>query len=142
MKVTMILADFAEAVRGKLYIMGGGWSVTGPAPTPTAIAVKIEVPWNQANQRHKLRLELFDGDRKPVLVPAPAGNAPLQIGGDFEVGRPAGLIQGTPIDATFAFNILPIQLQSGSRFTWVLSINEKTNKNWEASFSTREKPKK
>ena len=29
-KVTMMLADAAQAVEGKLYILGGGWSVTGP----------------------------------------------------------------------------------------------------------------
>jgi len=26
----MMLADAAQAVNGKLYIMGGGWSVMGP----------------------------------------------------------------------------------------------------------------
>jgi hypothetical protein len=27
MKLTMLLADAAEAVNGKLYILGGGWSI-------------------------------------------------------------------------------------------------------------------
>src|SRR5712692_6126152 len=58
MKVTMLLADAAQAVNGKLYILGGGWSVTGPAPSPSAIALKIEVPWDEANTRHKLTLDL------------------------------------------------------------------------------------
>ena len=44
MKVTMLLADAAQAVNGKLYILGGGWSVAGPDPTPMAIALKMEVP--------------------------------------------------------------------------------------------------
>jgi hypothetical protein len=30
MKVTMMRADAVQAVAGKLYILGGGWSVTGP----------------------------------------------------------------------------------------------------------------
>ena len=32
MKVTMLLADSAQAIEGKLYILGGGWSITGPDP--------------------------------------------------------------------------------------------------------------
>lgn len=31
MKVTMLLADAATVAEGKLYILGGGWSVTGRA---------------------------------------------------------------------------------------------------------------
>ena len=52
MKLTMLLADAAEAVGGKLYILGGGWSITGPQPTPSAIAIKIDVPWDQTNKVH------------------------------------------------------------------------------------------
>ena len=62
MKITIMLADFAQAVNGKLYIMGGGWSLTGPAPSPSAIAIKVEVPWNDTNRKHSLKLELLDGD--------------------------------------------------------------------------------
>ena len=32
MKVTILLADAAQAVEGKLFVLGGGWSVTGPEP--------------------------------------------------------------------------------------------------------------
>src|SRR4051794_17346369 len=58
MKVTMILADSAQAVDGKLYVLGGGWSLAGPGPTPMALAVKIEVPWDRGNMRHHLTIEL------------------------------------------------------------------------------------
>ena len=33
----MLLADAAQQLGGKLYILGGGWSVTGPQPAPSAI---------------------------------------------------------------------------------------------------------
>ena len=62
MKVTIMLADFAQAVNGKLYIMGGGWSLIGPAPCPTAIAIKIEVPWNQTNEKHNLKFSSYRGN--------------------------------------------------------------------------------
>ena len=38
MKVTMLLADYAAVADGKLTIVGGGWSVTGPVSPPFAIA--------------------------------------------------------------------------------------------------------
>lgn len=137
MKVTMMLADFAQVVGGKLYIMGGGWSITGPAPTPSAIAVKIEVPWNETNRQHEFKIELMDSDHRPVLMPTPAGNAPLVIQGNFEVGRPVGVIQGSPIDSTLAINLGPIPLQPASRFVWRLSIDGKSEDTWFVGFSTR-----
>lgn len=142
MKVTIMLADFAQAIGGKLYIMGGGWSITGPAPCPSAIAIKIEVPWNLTNQNHNLKLDLLDADYRAVAVPTPAGNAPLVIGGNFEVGRPAGLIPGTPIDVALAFNIAPITLEPGKRFIWKLTINGETKEDWQAAFSTRQAKQK
>src|SRR4029077_19300015 len=36
-KVTMLLADFAQVADGKLTVVGGGWSLTGPEPTPFGI---------------------------------------------------------------------------------------------------------
>ncbi len=137
MKVTLMLADFAEAVNGKLYIMGGGWSLTGPLPSPSAIAIKIEVPWNETNQRHNLKLELMDSDYHPILVPTPAGNAPLVISGDFEVGRPAGIPQGTPIDVPMAFNIGPIPLEPDKRYVWKFMIDGNSKDEWQLTFSTR-----
>ena len=37
MKVSLLLADSAQAVAGKLYLLGGGWTVTGPEPSPFAM---------------------------------------------------------------------------------------------------------
>src|SRR5258708_40189637 len=117
MKVTMMLADAAQALLGKLFILGGGWWVTGPAPTPSALALKIEVPWGEANRRHKLVVALLDADDQPV--PDPAGN-PIEIAGEFEVGRPPGLPAGTPLDAAIAVGIAPLPLRPGSRYVWRL----------------------
>ncbi len=133
----MLLADFAQAVDGKLYVMGGGWSLTGPMPSPSAIALKIEVPWNETNRKHSLKIELLDSDFHPVHAPSPSGPAPLVIGGDFEVGRPVGLLQGTPIDVPLAFNIGPIPLEPGKRFVWKLSIDGESREDWQVAFSTR-----
>lgn len=137
MKVTMLLADYAQAINGKLYIMGGGWSITGPQPSQSALAIKIEVPWNDTNRNHTVKVELLDADYNPVLVNTPAGNSPLVLTGGFEVGRPPGIIVGSPLDVPFAFNIAPIPLQPQSRYIWRLSIDGASDENWEVAFSTR-----
>ena len=66
MRVTLMLADSAQVADGKLfYILGGGWSITGP-PAPSAIALLVEVPWDQTNRRLEWRFELVDSDGYPV----------------------------------------------------------------------------
>ncbi len=139
-KVTMLLADHAQAVQGKLYITGGGWSITGPNPTPSALAIKVEVPWGEANRKHEWKLSLIDGHGQPVRVPTPVGDANIEFAGNFECGRPAGLPQETPLDMTLAFNLGPIPLQPGSRYAWKLKINDLETTDWEVWFSTRPMP--
>jgi hypothetical protein len=132
--VTLMLADAAQAVNNKLYILGAGWSLTGPEPTPSAIALHVKVPWDQANERHRLRLELLDSDGQPVVIP---DEGPLAIEADFEVGRPAGLIRGTPIDVSMAVTIGPISIPPGGRYEWRLSIDGHHEDDWYLAFSTR-----
>ena len=92
MQVTMLFADAAQVANGKLFILGGGWSVTGPEPSPSAIVLKIAVPWDQANKSHHLVLSLIDTDGNPLTASDPAGQQqPFRIEADFEAGRPAGI---------------------------------------------------
>jgi len=138
MKVTMLLADAAQAVGGKLYILGGGWSLIGPEPSPIAFAIKIEVEWTEANIRHQLHLALYDEDGQPVSISSPAGEQPVEIKSHFEVGRPPGLQQGTPLDMPLAINLSPLPLQAGKRYSWRCYINDDLVE--EIGFSTREHP--
>jgi hypothetical protein len=137
-KVTMMLADAAQEVGGKLYILGGGWSITGPDPLPMAIALKLEVPWDRTNEQHSLLIELLDDDGNPVLVEGPeADEVPLQVTGEFEAGRPPGIKPGTPIDSALAVNFGPLPLEPGRRYQWRLSIDGDTDEDWTLGFSTR-----
>jgi Family of unknown function (DUF6941) len=135
MMVTMLLCDAAQAVDNKLYVLGGGWSVTGPAPAPSAIALHLKVPWDEANLPHTMRLELIDSDGEPVLG-SPEG-APIVIETQFEVGRAAGLPPGTPIDLSVALNFGPIPLAPGGRYEWRLTIDGRAEADWHLAFSTR-----
>ncbi|HXU89008.1 MAG TPA: hypothetical protein VFQ62_09155 [Methylomirabilota bacterium] len=133
MNVTMMLCDSVQAVNGKLYILGGGWNVTGPDPSPSAIAILVRVPWDQANRRHRLRLDLVNEDGQPVQVEG----RPLQIGAEFEVGRPAGHRPGRPLNIPLGINLGPLPLAADRHFEWRCYIDDETNDDWRMEFSTR-----
>ena len=135
----MLLCDYAQASEGKLNIIGAGWSIKGPN-APMGIAIKIEVPWNDTNKRHVWRLELRDADGEPVTIETPLGVQPVSIEAPFEVGRPPGLPEGTPLDYTAALNLPPMPLQEQMRYTWYFEINGASQDDWHLSFLTRPNP--
>ncbi len=137
MRVTMLLADAAQVAEGKLYILGGGWSAIGPIIPPMAIAIKIDVDWDQANRRHILDLALVDEDGHPVKIPTPLGEQPVTFHTEFEVGRPPGLRPGTSIGAPLAISIGPLPLRPDTGYEWRLTMNVETRGDWCLSFRTR-----
>ena len=131
----MMLADAAQEVNGKLYVLGGGWSVTGPVLPPMALALKLDVPWSAANQPHEFLLVLVDADGHPVLVAGDDGE--VRAGGTFEVGRPPDLPAGTDIDFAFAVTVPSLPLAAG-RYAWHLWIDGETSEDWQRPFQVRE----
>src|SRR3974377_2306378 len=74
MKTTMLLCDYAQEVAGKLYVLGGGWSIYRGTPVTMGLAVKIAVPWDGANMPHEFAARLVTEDGgDPVLPPAGGG---------------------------------------------------------------------
>ena len=67
----MMLCDSAQVAEGKLYILGGGWSVTGPDATPSAIAIKLDVDWHEADRPHHWELYLENADGQITAAPRP-----------------------------------------------------------------------
>jgi hypothetical protein len=102
-----------------------------------ALALKIEVPWDQANQVHELHLALLDTDGRPVTVPTPEGDQPVEFKAKFEVGRPPGLQQGTPLDYVLALSMESLPVPPGGRYEWRLEIDGHTEESWRVGFSTR-----
>ena len=137
---TILLADAAQAIDNKLYVLGGGWSVTGPEPSPSALAIALKVPWDEANQRHELRVELLDSDGHPITLGSEEASQGVVVESHFEVGRPPGLRPGTPIDLAFAINLGPMPLPPAGRYEWRLSIDGESEAHWHAAFSTRPLP--
>ena len=137
MRVTMMLADYVQVADGKLTIVGGGWSVTGPMPVPFGVALLFQVPWDRANMKHRFRLELVDADGDPVAMETDDGAQPLVIEGEFEAGRPPGLRPGTPLDVPIGINVPGAPIPPGGRYEWRLSVNGETEDDWRLAFTTR-----
>ena len=137
MKATMFLADYAVVSDGKLTIIGGGWSQTGPEPASFGIGLLIQVPWDQANTPHSFTVELLDADGAAVVLEAPdEEEQAVAFGGEFEVGRPPGLKPGTPLDFPVAMNSTPLPLEPG-RYEWRLTIDKQDRQDWSLPFTVR-----
>jgi hypothetical protein len=133
----MMLADHAQVADGKLFISGGGWSTGGPGPIPCGLVMLFHVPWDRTNHKTTFTLRLVDADGQPVMTLGPLGEQPVQVAGQFEVGRPAGVLPGSEINVPIAFNTVLSQLAPGSRYTWVLEVDGHPDDNWQLSFATR-----
>ncbi len=140
MDVTMLLADSAQVADGKLYILGGGWSVTGPDPVPSAVAVKVSVDAHEFDANHHWELFLEDADGRLVQFETPEGMQGIEVRGDFSASEPVGVPHGTPVDVPIAVNFGPIPLAPGQRFTWRMVINGESLPGATASFTTRPLP--
>lgn len=85
----LILADRAEAVGGKLYMVGGAFDQVRlgdvPGNADFDVAIGFLVDYNETNEPHEFSLTVQDADDKVLLGP---------IGGRLEVGRPAGMKAG------------------------------------------------
>jgi hypothetical protein len=116
----MLLCDAAQAVAGKLYILGGGWThIIQGTPTPMGLAVRILVPWDQANQPFAVRIQLMTADGAPVDV----GQGLVEAVARLEVGRPPGLRRGAPLVSVLALNIGAMELPVGG-YVWELKIDD------------------
>ncbi len=133
----MLLADSAQVADGKLYILGGGWSVTGPDPTPSAVAIKVSVDTHEFNTAHHWELFLEDADGQPVRFETPEGAQIIEVRGDFSATAPDDVPVGTPVDVPIAVNFGPIPLRDGARYTWRLVIDGETLPGALVSFTTR-----
>ncbi|MEV4808164.1 hypothetical protein AB0K18_49970 [Nonomuraea sp. NPDC049421] len=123
--IQLILCDAAVSdPSGKVHMLGAGWSVTGAPIAPHAVVVLMGIPWDRANQKIPLRLQLCDENGQPVQVTKPDGErTPVVHSGDLEIGQPPELAAETLIDAAFSVSIPPLQLGPG-RYQWRVQVGE------------------
>ncbi|MGH7641750.1 MAG: DUF6941 family protein [Candidatus Dormibacteria bacterium] len=111
MDAEVLLCDNAEALNGKLYILGGGWSLVNlVAPLRCSLAIRISTAWSEANSPHRLKVLLVTQDGNPVLG---SDGKPVINEGTFEVGRPVGLVQGEDLVNAVVLNYEGLDLPAG-----------------------------
>jgi hypothetical protein len=134
MEIDAFLADAAEAVQGKVYALGIGWDSiyarSFPVVHPRAsIGLIIRVPYTATNQMHTVlvHLEYEDGGRVPLGAEPSETDAELkqvfEIGGQFNVGRPALLPPGDAQVVCLAMTVNGLTFEKPAMFHWVISVD-------------------
>lgn len=121
MEADLLLCDHAEAINGKLYIMGAAWNLlqAPQQPITIALAIVVKVAWDEADQSHELIAELLDADGERIVL----NGEPVAPSGRFELGRPAGVKPGSTLNMPLAFNLSGLVLDVG-QYEWRLIIDE------------------
>jgi hypothetical protein len=115
----MMLADGAQAVGGKLYVLGGGWThllvpeLPGKPNAPFAVTLGVTVPYSLTNRRFSLAVELTDSDGERV------GEV---FSAEFEQGRPPGLRPGASQSILVAINA-NVEFPAPGRYSFSASID-------------------
>jgi hypothetical protein len=113
----LILADAAQVVDRKLYLMGGGWDRLTvnklPHQQTMAVALSIVVPWNDANIRRSFNIQIVTEDGQQIA------NVP----GQFEVGRPPGATPGQGLRAQVALGV-NLSFSGVGRFEVVATVED------------------
>jgi hypothetical protein len=114
----LAIADAAEVVNQKLYVLGGCWTVwhspVYPAPARLAIAVGIEVGWDETNQRQPVHISIVDADGNGIVP---------DISAQVEVGRPPGIAAGVTQRALLAINA-GLQLPRPGRYEVRVAVGQ------------------
>ncbi len=125
MRAKLLLADSAEVREGLLFVLGAGWTQTGPAPQMFALAGILQVEWDEANRRHSAEFTILQDDGPPLMIPMPTGEPqPFRVVTQFEVGRPPGSPPGTSFNVPVAIPILPIPWTPGRGYVVIVRIDD------------------
>jgi Family of unknown function (DUF6941) len=130
-----LLADAVQAVRGKLFILGGGWDTlwvrSFPARHPSlAIGLRLRVPTSWGEELLKLSVELQDADGAAMLPNPLAHSIKLPDHTQPTATTDFGLIR------SFTFNNL-VFVREGS-YSFVISVDDEPVSR--LRFSVRERP--
>jgi hypothetical protein len=137
-RATLLLCDGAQAIDGKLYVLGWGWSFIGPAPAPQALALKLDLDRSDLGKPHHLEVFLEDPEGQVVVLEGADGaSQTVEMANDFEVPRLPELTEGVPVSVPLALNIPALPLRPDTRYTWRLVIDGESDDSWRVSFFTR-----
>ena len=116
----VIIADRAEVINGKLFVMGGGYDriFIGdemPHTFPLSFAVGVLVPWNACNIELMIQFAIEDPEGKDL---AGFGGA---LG--FNVGRPPVMGEGDSQRVMIALPQAPVAFPSYGTYVFRVTLN-------------------
>ncbi len=104
----LLVADRAEVVNGKLYLMGGSWDRIQPQQFPhrmmLGIALGVRIPFAHTDDQHTVAIELLHDDTRMIGFEA-----------KLATGRPPGMA-GMDMLVPMAFNI-PVAIPGEGQVT-------------------------
>lgn len=114
------LADSAEEVNGKLYMLGGGWDRLAAKSFPTVkkrltLPAIISLPWQELNKEHKFEIKLLDASGRRVF------DKPI-LGG-FRAETLPGSVDEDEVKLVLSVEIENIKIQREGRYVFVLEID-------------------
>jgi hypothetical protein len=137
-RATLLLCDGVHVIDGKLFVLGWGWTHTGPDPTPQAVAGRIELENADFGKAHHVEIFLEDEAGQTATIPAQDGTPqPLELRQDFEVPQLDELAEGTIVTMPLAFNLPPLPLQPDTKYIWKMMIDGESEDTWQVTFRTR-----
>ena len=117
-----LLADSVQAVRGKLFVLGGGWDTLWvprlPARHPSlAIGLRLRIPVSWKSESLKLSVELQDADGKALL--------PRPLSHDIKLPTTAQQPQGaTDFGLVRSFTFNNLRFDSEGAYSFVISVDD------------------
>jgi hypothetical protein len=110
----LLVADRAEVVNGKLYLMGGSWDRISPASFPhrmlLGIALGVRIPFAHTDDQHTVAIELQH-----------EGNRLVGFEARLTTGRPPGMA-GMDMLVPMAFNV-PVAIPATGQMTLRASVD-------------------
>jgi hypothetical protein len=115
----IIMADSAEVINSKLYLMGGGWdrlivNQAFPVQQLVSLAVSFAVGWDETNIPQPMEILVKDDEGKELA----------KVQGQIEAGRPRGITPGQTQRVQLAFK-LPLRFEKAGNYTVSAYISEK-----------------
>ena len=117
-----LLADSVQAVRGKLFVLGGGWDTlwvnSFPARHPSlAIGLRLRVPVSWTSSTLKLSVELQDADGRPILPRSLAHEIKLP-------DQPAFAPNATDFGLIRSFTFNNLRFEHDGPYSFVISVDD------------------
>ena len=117
---SLMLADHAEAVRGKLYLTGGAWDTIHVERFPVmhphmSVVVTLEIGWDDHDRTVPVEVKLLDADSRSMLNKS--------VGGQARAKRMPGASPGDTSPLLLVFNLFGARFDHPGSYTVTVELD-------------------